>query len=438
MSPGCEWEQMRALVCMSSQHQVKSAGGGKGSLHWLLQVLMPMEELCIQSFGRQRGGGGSGPLGQVISGPCSDGGHSCRWLVSHARTCGRLRRENPHATPWGGGRGGVCGGMYVYVTYNFHHNRLEIWETTCFFLLQCIFFPREMSMSLFSRFSSKHILIIFLKNEFPCPLGFPAKSLLLRFWLLSEICLGVLRLDVILCFFTTSGKWATGRTRSLTHLHEKAPVVQRLWESGWVLLCLSGYWACGNHTCDYRQYIGCTTCLPPCRCRTNTYTHSSIDYIIMQKRERCKQLQKSNKNKPKQPAHNQSGTQVNWLQEQQNSSQDLAFRVFGIISQDRQPLLGNPINFVKRCKSSTSPLSAPHLIKYKVLWGWGRRCNISKYLWSGNRGGDRVSVDETEQEKQWRETNRHGRSFETVQSPRDWNSNLKNGKLTRKTHIYRS
>lgn len=30
----------------------------------------------------KRGGrGGSGPLGQVISGPCSNGGHGCQWLV---------------------------------------------------------------------------------------------------------------------------------------------------------------------------------------------------------------------------------------------------------------------------------------------------------------------------------------------------------------------
>lgn len=38
-----------------------------------------------------------------------------------------------------------------------------------------------------------------------------------------------------------------------------------------------------------------------------------------------------------------------------NSSQDLVTRIFKTRNQVRQQLLGNPITFVKSCKSSTSP-----------------------------------------------------------------------------------
>lgn len=59
---------------------------GEAGLCWMLQVKMCEKGLCGQSFGRQRGGGGearggSGPSGQVISGPYSAGGHSCQELL---------------------------------------------------------------------------------------------------------------------------------------------------------------------------------------------------------------------------------------------------------------------------------------------------------------------------------------------------------------------
>ena len=123
---------MCALVCVCLgciKWRVRVGAGWR----WLLQVVMSEEGLCSQLYSRQREGGGgggggrgggSGPLGQVISGPHSSGGHSCRRLVWHARTRGRLRRENRHATPWGGEwRGAEC----VCVTYDLRHNRLDIW-----------------------------------------------------------------------------------------------------------------------------------------------------------------------------------------------------------------------------------------------------------------------------------------------------------------------
>lgn len=36
-------------------------------------------------------------------------------------------------------------------------------------------------------------------------------------------------------------------------------------------------------------------------------------------------------------------------------------------------------------------LSASHLIKYKVLWGWGGRCSTRKCLWSGYRENSAAS-----------------------------------------------
>lgn len=51
---------------------------------------------ALAPFGREResgGRGGSGPAGQVISSLHSDGGHGRHLLVRHARTRGRLRRE---------------------------------------------------------------------------------------------------------------------------------------------------------------------------------------------------------------------------------------------------------------------------------------------------------------------------------------------------------